>query len=295
MGDRIFLGLVVFAAGVFSSVPAAASLTPEQWTLEKDTLQVTLTAQRDALTACLRDVRIRIQEQAVPRINGPIAPHLAADWMLCEVTRMAAENLNGDRTPEVIVDLYSGGAHCCHSTLIYAFGEAARSPYAVTAHTWGNRPYTLQDLDEDGRPEFVSQDDRFAYAFSVYAASRYPIQIWQYQEAALVEATPTFQQAVFDHAFQLWEEFRRLTRQRGQARSDSTRYWQAEAERATLAAYLADKYLLGQGQDGWERVRQHYNWPDRDEFFAQLEQFLADTGYADLPQDNAPEDADSAP
>ncbi|WP_256874547.1 hypothetical protein [Nostoc sp. C057] len=46
-----------------------------------------------------------------------------------------------------------------------------------------------------------------------------------------------------------------------------------------LAAYLADKYLLNQGQDGWQRVQQAYKKSDRTKFFADLRKFLRETGY----------------
>ncbi|EKF04018.1 MULTISPECIES: hypothetical protein [unclassified Tolypothrix] len=46
-----------------------------------------------------------------------------------------------------------------------------------------------------------------------------------------------------------------------------------------LAAYLADKYMLGQGQQGWQQVQQAYKKSDRNQFFTELRKFLRETGY----------------
>ncbi len=45
------------------------------------------------------------------------------------------------------------------------------------------------------------------------------------------------------------------------------------------APHLIYKYLLGQGQDGWQRVKQVYKGSDREEFFKQLRDFLQANGY----------------
>ncbi|MEH2122793.1 hypothetical protein [Nostoc sp.] len=62
---------------------------------------------------------------------------------------------------------------------------------------------------------------------------------------------------------------------------------QGDDGKGFLAAYLADKYLLNQGQDGWGRVQQAYKKSEspsetlreRTKFFADLRKFLRETGY----------------
>jgi hypothetical protein len=102
-------------------------------------------------------------------------------------------DLDGDGEPEVLVDAYSGGAHCCERTRVYRFHRRA---YAFTVHQWGNQVYELHDLDGDGRPELVSADDTFSYAFAAFAFSRWPIRIFDDRGGRLVERTRRFPGAV---------------------------------------------------------------------------------------------------
>jgi hypothetical protein len=53
----------------------------------------------------------------------------------------------------VLVDAYSGGAHCCALTEIASFNGTG---YGVVESYWGNTGYALRDLDGDGRPELVA-------------------------------------------------------------------------------------------------------------------------------------------
>ncbi|WP_193195233.1 hypothetical protein [Nostoc sp. MG11] len=54
---------------------------------------------------------------------------------------------------------------------------------------------------------------------------------------------------------------------------------QGDDGKGFLAPYLANKYMLGQGQDGWQRVQQAYKGRDRTKYFADLRKFLRETGY----------------
>ena len=89
-----------------------------------------------------------------------------------------------------MVELDSGGAHCCAWARVYRY-DGAHGGYVPVGHFWGNassRP-TIVDVDGDGRPEFVSTDDRFAYDFNGYAGSVRPIQIWSYARGRFHDVT----------------------------------------------------------------------------------------------------------
>ena len=83
-------------------------------------------------------------------------------------------DLDTDGEPEALVDVYTGGAHCCFATEILRFDG---SSYRTTARNWGDPGYRLVDSDDDGRPEFLTADARFAYAFSSFADSAFPIRV----------------------------------------------------------------------------------------------------------------------
>ena len=184
----------------------------------------------------------------------------------CRVSDLQVRDLDKDNEPEIILDIYSGGAHCCTSSLIYRYDIKTKEYTAIT-HRWGNsRGSNIEDLDKDGNVEFVTHDDRFSYKFSSYAGSRYPLQIWQYREGKMIDATRLYPQQVKNHAYQLWQEYITAKNQFG-------------GGKAALAAYLADKYLLGEGEDGWMRVQETYKESDRSQFFTELRKFLGETGY----------------
>ncbi|MBE9188498.1 hypothetical protein IQ270_28655 [Microcoleus sp. LEGE 07076] len=184
----------------------------------------------------------------------------------CRLSDLQVRDLDKDNEPEIILDIYSGGAHCCTSFLIYRYDNATQK-YTAIVHYWGNgRGPKIEDLDKDGNVEFVTHDDRFSYKFSSYAGSRYPLQIWQYRQGKMIDATRRYPQQVKNHAAQLWQEYIKTQTQ-------------SEGGKAILAAYLADKYSLGEGEDGWRRVREAYQRDDRSKFFTELRKFLGETGY----------------
>jgi hypothetical protein len=188
-----------------------------------------------------------------------------ADLLGDNQEQLPVQDLDGNKEPEVIADFFTGGAHCCTYSLIYRYDRQAQK-YTKIRHEWGSGGYVLKDLDKDGLFEFESRDDRFAYAFTAYAASGYPLQILQYRQGKMIDVTRRYPKLIFNHASELWQTYTEARRQ-------------GDDGKGFLSAYLADKYLLGQGQDGWQRVQQAYKKSDRTQYFADLRKFLRETGY----------------
>lgn len=192
---------------------------------------------------------------------------------------LTIRDLDFDREPEVLLDLYTGGAHCCSHTLIFRYRPKFRD-YRRIVGFWGNVGYRLLDIDRDGRPELVSADDRFSYAFAPYAASVQPLRIWHYDRARVVDVTGSFRGLVEKEAARLWQSY--LT----------VRKSEYPEVRGILAAYLADLYRLGRQDEGWRRLEQalergelgrapsHDFWPAGRAYVRELRAFLRQTGYA---------------
>ncbi|MBH8561303.1 hypothetical protein I8748_03780 [Nostoc sp. CENA67] len=214
-----------------------------------------------------KNVRLRIVRAGQTILDKKLPQESEYDRPIGEFTdnKLPVLDLDGNKEPEVIADFFTGGAHCCTYSLIYQYNSKSKQ-YIQTRHEWGNGGYRLKDLDKDGLPEFDSQDDRFAYAFTAYAASGYPLQIWQYHQGKMIDVTRRYPKLIANHASELWQTYTEA-RQQG------------DDGKGFLAAYLADKYLLGQGQDGWKRVQQAYKKSDRNQYFADLRKFLGETGY----------------
>lgn len=234
-----------------------------------------------------RDLRITIRRHGRPALSAPMSRFACRG---CPVSGfntifdrpLTIRDLDGDGEPEVLVDLFTGGAHCCFYTVILRYDGTT---YRGTTQDWGNVGYELADLDRDGIPELVSGDDRFAYEFTAFAFSRDPVQIWHDDHGALRDVTSRFPAAARGDAAHLWSEYLGL-------RKDGTDV------RGVLAAWLADECRLGRASEGWAAIRGALDrgelsvprvdavWPAGRRYLDALRRFLVKTGYAragDLP------------
>jgi hypothetical protein len=146
-------------------------------------------------------------------------------------------DLDGDGEPEVLVDLFTGGAHCCLVTEIYSFDGAAGT-YARREHNFADPGYTIKDLNRDGVRELKSADFRFAYSLASYAGSALPVQIWRWQNGNLVDVTREFPALIRADSKRHWKIYRRHIRSKDPLNDPGL---------GALAAWAGDEYLLGHG------------------------------------------------
>jgi hypothetical protein len=268
----IMAGFVVPGVAIADSPPAtpipatptSAAPTINQLNASSGDVQAEYTGQLDLSGLCETSHRLRI------RRAGQISfdQMLDAEIGICRSHEggLKVQDLDGDQEPEVVLDLFSGGAHCCGFSQIYHY-NADTKRYSPVIQFWGHTDQSnLQDLDGDGIPEFASFDSRFAYRFASFADSGFPLQVWQYRQGSMVDVTRNFPQRVYSDAYLYWNLYIEA-RQTGRE------------VKGLLAAYLADKYLLGEAADGWQRVQQAYQGSDRQEFFTKLLSFLQEAGY----------------
>jgi hypothetical protein len=192
--------------------------------------------------------------------------------------KVNVRDLDADREPEVWVDTYTGGAHCCDESRFFRYVPKRRD-YAGLLRRWGNVGYRDKNVDGRGHVELVSEDDRFAYVFTSFAGSAFPLQIWHYDGGRLVDVTRSFPSLVKGDADQLWRLYRRFSSGR-------------DDPRGVLAAWVADQYLLGRGAEAWttmERLRERgafgprpdlSGWPQGKAYLRALRAYLVKLGYA---------------
>jgi hypothetical protein len=209
----------------------------------------------------------------------PLDPRLAAGTPVQgDTASFVVRDVDGDREPEVMLELDSGGAHYCAWARLYRYA-GARDGYVPVVHFWGNTSSspTIVDVDGDGRPEFVSTDDRFAYDFNGYAGSVRPIQIWSYAHGRFRDVTRDHPQLVRRDALRLWRLYLKDRREL------------PGSARGILPAWAAEQYLLGHGAQAERELRnagpRGYLAPavdgprEPDAYVAAVERLLRRTGY----------------
>jgi hypothetical protein len=149
-------------------------------------------------------------------------------------------NLDSDAEPEILVDLFTGGAHCCLVTFIYDYNGTS---YSHISHDWKDPGYVLTNID-GGRPEFRTGDPRFVDLYTSYVESRLPIQIWNYRGGRLKTVTRKFHNTVRRDRDAALRFYRTVRTAKGDVRG-------------ALAAYQADNYLLSRrtAARGWRVLR----------------------------------------
>lgn len=155
------------------------------------------------------------------------------------------KDLDRNGTPEVIVQSFSGGAHCCTNTLIYNW-QNDRFHKTETGQLDGGGG-TFKDLNGDGKLEFVSYDQSFLYRFSSYAGSFAPSRIYSFTNGKLIDTTRQYPQFLRSVAWQMYQAFMEHKR-------DSDR-----EINGILAGYVAQKALLGEFEQGWKLMLANYD------------------------------------
>jgi hypothetical protein len=176
--------------------------------------------------------------------------------------------------PDVIVGLYSGGAHCCFIDQVYRL-DPNTNRFVKIEHDFLDSGARILDLNGDNSYEFLSADARISNAgFTDFADSPAPLQIFTVQRNA----------------------FRDITRKYpARLKADAARWLKAFHHhygngRGFIAAWAADEDLLGHPglvssqlagalKAGHLRVPRSFGGPSAAKFVTQLQALLRRLGY----------------
>lgn len=120
--------------------------------------KVSISASRDGKTSTATVKRTgRVITKSV-NANGPFSEIFVH-------TRIGFVSLLGKRTNQLIIQQYSGGAHCCLSWHIYDLYPKFRLIFDSARYPIGDamEDAELIDVDHDGQLEFAHQSNQFAY------------------------------------------------------------------------------------------------------------------------------------
>jgi hypothetical protein len=153
--------------------------------------------------------------------------------------------LDGPGSADVVVNLYTGGAHCCSIAEVFRPSAALNGDYVLAAtHDFGDPGDRLQRLD--GRLVFVTGDDSFAYAFTDFADSGLPLQIRRLSGVTFRDVTAEYPALVRRDAARWLTAYHRAKRS-----NDVGLIAAWAADEATLGHWpSAHAYLVAQARAG---------------------------------------------
>ncbi len=173
---------------------------------------------------------------------------------------------NGEK--EILMELYSGGAHCC--TFLVAARIINNKFNILDTIYWGNSHYSINDINDDGNSEISGINDMFAYAFTNYAESEYPVLVYGFENNKFKDITKNFPKIIEEDLKEHLEELKFYITDTGfacpKSPDEDTFNTDAGAVKAILAPIIADYYSLGNVNRGYELVDSVYKCPDKDKF-----------------------------
>lgn len=192
---------------------------------------------------------------------------------LDEVYDVNKNSLKENEKGYFFVDLFSGGAHCCFSLLIC---DIVNNKFVVLdTGFYGNSGYSLEDLNKDGVKEIVSGNDMFAYAFTNYSESRFPLRVQEFDGKKINEITGKFKDELIME-IGMYEADLNETLNEGISCPDNideeTFNTTAGTVKTILAAIVADYYSLGDVKRGYELIDKVYKCLDKENFIKILKE-----------------------
>ncbi|MCW2922871.1 MAG: repeat-containing protein [Thermoleophilia bacterium] len=182
---------LVLAAG-------SASAATQTETATRGTVTATFTFEQPEQYQAT-DLHLRVDRAGVTVLDGPVAikdceqpycwPNGLYSGSKVELPALRVIDLDGDHEPEVLISVFTGGAHCCTKLRLYRF---VNGTYRAVDRDFGNVTARLVDLDHNGVVEFLSTDDRFNYQFTSYAASFAPIQVLDFRAGRYLDVSKHF-------------------------------------------------------------------------------------------------------
>lgn len=181
-------------------------------------------------------------------------------------------DLDGDGTPELVLRLYTGGAHCCYVDQVFDFSSSHPLKLELDLADAGAKVVVA-----GGKPLLQSADESFAYEFTAYAGSGAPILLLRYLGGRFEDVTRDHVQLVSADAARWWR-----TSQEAIDRKDDAR--------GVLAAWAADEAILGQAAIAKKALLAYADagkiggesgpgWPTGRAYVTKLWAFLAKRGY----------------
>jgi hypothetical protein len=183
-------------------------------------------------------------------------------------------DLEHNGQPDVVLELFSGGAHCCGIDQVFSLDPGTMT-YVETERNFGDPGARIEDLGHDGRYEFLTADDSFAYEFTDFAGSGLPIEILTFSGRHYKNVTRNYPKLIAADAATWIKAFNSMARQGYPDSVGVIAAWAADEDllghRKLVARYLAQQARAG-------HLNSALN-PGGSSFVAKLQRFLRAHGY----------------
>jgi hypothetical protein len=162
----------------------------------------------------------------------------------------AVQNIRG-AAPIVMLESFTGGAHCCNVVSLGGFSRGSLK--VVELGTWdGDRIDAPKDISGDGIADFVVRDDSFLYAFAPYASSYSPPKVLNVVNGQVVDVSRR-------------RAFAKLFAELATEAGEVCRHGEsAEQRNGACPAYVAAAARIGKLQQAWSAMLMSYdakvNW-----------------------------------
>jgi hypothetical protein len=180
------------------------------------------------------DIRLSITRNGVDALRRARVVH-GSRWIVPREPHRPVPvhvvDLTGSGEPDVLVDLSTGGAHCCNEARVYHWAghRYARSPL----YDFGPTGYRLRRLAHDGSVELVAKLETDSELDIAYSDSGFPIEVWRLRGGRLRNVSRRFP-ALLRRDARTWR-----TRQLRQHAA-------GDVSVGSLAAYVVDLERTGQ-------------------------------------------------
>ncbi len=188
-------------------------------------------------------------------------------------TRIGLFSLLGGGTQQLIIEQYSGGAHCCWRYWIYNLTPVFRRIYDSAAYGANQLGYQLNiaDLNRSGQYELIQSVMSFDYFELPHAQSPFPPAVFQYQwrSGRYQLANRRFPDYVLRDVAEHIREVQGLNRRLNPGSEQFRENYLA----AMLQVVL--KYIYaGREREAWEFYDREYRLPDKEEMRGKIRRQL---------------------
>lgn len=265
------LVVLVVAAAICVGTPAAAGPRVGHLTASRDGWHADLSFLKGRGSFPLAShfhLVVRADKRLV--LDAPVTSSLRGVGNEFQPLTLSFRDLNEDGSKELVLSLFTGGAHCCTFDQVFDFsGVKPRK----TEFDFADSGATIEVLG--GKVVFATRDDSFGYVFTDFADSGFPIAFHAYDRGRFTDVTRDYPALVARDAAYWWKQYRA----RLQPRDDV---------RGILSAWAADESLLGHATAAKQRLARiaangalayGFGPPKGRTYLRQLWRFLAQAGY----------------